>query len=926
MAFLAALLLLVSCDADSGGKFSVDALQCRNLTNPEGIDYPLLSWKITSPLEGTVQTAWEVEVASSEKLLVRGKADLWRSGQQHSDEQFDIKPDCPLQDATPYYWRVRVWDNFGNVSSWSQPAYFSIGLLSEASWDAKWITYPHAEGQPMPYFRKEFTLDQGIPVKALAYFCGLGSGELYINGHQVDPTRFLDPAQTNYDHYALYSTLDVTEYLRTGDNCLGVMLGEGWFAQREAWNGANFAYGDPMFRLQVILFYADGRCEQLTSDESWSWKEGPVSRTNIYLGEVYDARMEIPGWSEPGLSSDGWQGALLATENIPPKLVPQVIEPIRKQELITAQKVWKDPAGNWIYDFGVNVAGIPLLEVQQPEGTHLTIRFAEAINADGSLNFTSTGWIHHGAIFKDEYTCKGETIERWSPRFTYHGYRYADLTGFVGEPDANTLKLMIVHTDVENSGTFECADQQVNKLHELAVRTVKNNLHGLPTDCPVREKCGWLGDVHAYVKMANLNFQMDNFWQKYLGDIRSGAVQEEENAHFHERYNTIFYVADKPSGIPYMIAPGKRLCGVASPDWGTALVQLPWWMYVYYGNKAVLEEYYPMMKQWTEYVESLAKNKERTKSYSSKTTSIIYQGLGDWCPPLYPSGGDTPVEFTSTAFHYLDTHIMEQVASLLGHEDDARTFASRGAEIAKELVALFYDPVEKTFGTQTADAMALDLGLVPAGDEKAVADAIVRNMNEKSEGFVHAGIFGLCRIGSMLARHGNVEAAWNLFTKKGENSFEWMWEQAKITSLWEALPVNEVTRTAVENASHNHPMQAGYDVTFFEDIAGIRPDPLGYGFKVIRFEPLFHEQLPWAKGTIHTPYGEVTSSWRNEGNRFEWEISIPPNSTGRVTLPFEGEFTVNGQAWDPHRFPRVESDTGTANFIFPSGHFHIKGP
>ena len=243
------------------------------------------------------------------------------------------------------------------------------------------------------------------------------------------------------------------------------------------------------------------------------------------------------------------------------------------------------------------------------------------------MNFTSTGWIHHGAIFKDEYTCKGETIERWSPRFTYHGYRYADLTGFVGEPDANTLKLMIVHTDVENSGTFECADQQVNKLHELAVRTVKNNLHGLPTDCPVREKCGWLGDVHAYVKMANLNFQMDNFWQKYLGDIRSGAVQEEENAHFHERYNTIFYVADKPSGIPYMIAPGKRLCGVASPDWGTTLVQLPWWMYVYYGNKAVLEEYYPMMKQWTEYVGSLAKTRSVRNHTAPKPPPSFTRGL-----------------------------------------------------------------------------------------------------------------------------------------------------------------------------------------------------------------------------------------------------------------------------------------------------------
>ncbi|WP_298650930.1 alpha-L-rhamnosidase [uncultured Proteiniphilum sp.] len=901
----------------------VDTLQCRNLTNPEGIDFPLLSWEISTSEEGVFQTAWEIEIASRENLLRKGKADVWKSGKQLSGEQFNIKPELPLKEATPYYWRVRIWDNSGSVSGWSDPAYFSTGLLSEASWDAQWITYPRSEKQALPYFRKEFSLDRGVPVKALAYFCGLGAGELYLNGKQVDSTRFLDPAQTDYEQYALYSTLDVTEYLQKENNCLGVMLGNGWFSQKEAWGGAPFSYGDPMFRVQLIMFFDDDSRVVLRSDETWAWQEGPVSKTNIYLGESYDARREVTAWSEPGISPDGWQPAIPASKNIPPCLIPQLTDPIRKKEVLSAKKIWKDPSGNWIYDFGGNVAGIPLLEIQQPEGAHLTIRFSEEIDTDGSLNFASTGWIHHGDIFKDEYICKGSPVERWSPRFTYHGYRYAELSGISGEPDETTLKLVVVHTDIENSGSFECADEQINKLHEMAVRTVKNNLHGIPTDCPIREKCGWLGDVHAYVKMANLNFRMDNFWQKYLGDIRSGASKEEKNTLFHERYNNTFYFDDKPSGIPYMIAPGKRLCGVASPDWGTVIVQLPWWMYVYNGNKAVLEEYYPMMKQWTEYVGSLAKNEERTKKYSSETTSIVYQGLGDWCPPAYKSADNTPVEFTSTAFHYLDTHIMEQVASLLGKEEDAKTFASMKEEIAREIVAILYNPVEKTFGTQTADAMALDLGLVPAGDEKAVADAIVRNMNERSEGFMHTGIFGIGRLGSMLARNGNVQAAWNMFTKKGENSFEWMWKSANATSLWETLPVNEISRKSAAVASHNHPMQAGYDVAFFEDIAGIRPDPTGYGFKTIRFEPLFCDYLPWAKATIHTPYGEVTSSWKNEDNRFDWEISIPPNSTGLVTIPFEGEFTVNGKTWDDHQFPRVESPAGVASYTFPSGRFHI---
>ena len=899
----------------------IDELRCHNLTDPEGVDFPLLSWEIKTSEEGVSQTAWEIEIASRRDLLQKGKADVWKSGKQLSDKQFNIKPELSLKEATPYYWRVRIWDNSGKVSRWSDPAYFSIGLLSETLWMAKWITYPYSKEQPLPYFRKAFELNDKLPTKAIAYFCGLGAGELYLNGQNVDSTRFLDPAQTNYEQYALYSAFDVTEYLQKESNCIGVMLGNGWFSQDKAWGG--LSYGDPMFRLQLVMFYKDGSRRILGSDESWMWKEGPVCETNIYLGESYDSRREIKNWNMPGMSTDGWQPALPASENTPSRLMPQLIEPIRKKEVLSAKKIWQDPFGNWIYDFGVNVAGIPLLEVQQPEGTHITIRFSEEVDTTGSLDFESTGWIHQGRIFQDEYTCKGGSIERWSPRFTYHGYRYAELSGISEEPNETTLKLVTVHSDVENSGTFECADEQINTLHEMAVRTVKSNLHGIPTDCPTREKCGWLGDVHAYVKMAALNFQMDNFWQKYLEDIRSGASKEEKNTLFHERYNNTFYFEDKPAGIPYMIAPGKRLCGVASPDWGTVLVQLPWWMYVYYGNRKILEEYYPLMKQWTEYVESLAKNKERTKKYNPETTSIVYQGLGDWCLPTYQSADNPLVEFTSTAFHYLDTHIMEQVARLLGKESDAKTFGAKKEEIAHEIIATMYDPMNKTFGTQTADAMALDLGFVPSGDEEAVADAIVRNMNEKSEGFMYCGIFGLCRMGSMLARNENAQAAWNMFTKKGENSFEWMWKSAQATSLWEILPVNKITRKSAAEASYNHPMQAGFDVSFFEDIAGIRPDSAGYGFKVIRFQPLFCDYLPWAKASIRSPFGEVISSWKKEKNRFDWEITIPPNSTGLVTFPFDGVFTVNGKKLEDCNFSRIESTPGNVSYKFPSGHFHI---
>ena len=917
------LLLPNACNTSERGTYTED-LKCCNITNPEGIDIPLLSWKIRSSRPEVAQTAWEIEIASQQELLEKGESDIWTSGKQSSAQQFGVQPQANLKEGSSYYWRVRIWDNNNEATQWSEPAYFSIGLLKESSWEAKWITYANPDQHALPYFRKSFSTEQGKKIgKALVYFCGLGAGEFYINGQIIDPTRFLDPAQTDYDQYALYSTFDITHLLKKGENIIGIMLGSGWFAQKEAWGGANFSYGDPMLRLQLMITYKDGTQMIVGSDESWDWTEGPVRKSNIYLGETYDANHEIDGWNKAGTSTEGWQKALVATKNMPPRLLPQLTPPIRQKEVLSAQNIWQDSLGNWIFDFGVNVAGIPLLKVSEPKGTEIGIRFAEGIDRNKGLDFRSTGWIHHGEIFEDRYISKGKGVEEWSPRFTYHGYRYAELSGVTSKPDKETLKLIVVHSDIEHTGTFECADEQINKLHKMALRTVKSNVHGIPTDCPIREKCGWLGDVHAYVKMANMNFQMENFWHKYLGDIRSGASREEKNTLFHERYNNTFYFTDKAAGIPYMIAPGKRLCGVASPDWGTALVQLPWWIYVYYGNRQILEEFYPQMKQWTLYVNSLAKDKERKKPYSAKTSTIVYQGLGDWCPPRYESTDPTPVEFTSTAFHYLDTKIMSEAARLLNRKEDEDYFLFLQEEIAREMIEIMYDPVNKTFGTQTADAMALDLGLVPKGEEKAVSASIVKNMQEKSEGFMHCGIFGLCRIGSMLARHGNTEAAWNMFTKKGENSFEWMWKSADATTLWETLPINEITRNAVLSSSYNHPMQAGFDISFFEDIAGIAPDPTGYGFKVIRFQPLFCDYLPWAKASIETPYGNVSSSWEKKENGLEWDITIPPNSSGLVAPPYPQEFKVNGEKMEECHFLHKESVDGKDWYKFPSGNYKI---
>lgn len=404
-----------------------------------------------------------------------------------------------------------------------------------------------------------------------------------------------------------------------------------------------------------------------------------------------------------------------------------------------------------------------------------------------------------------------------------------------------------------------------------------------------------------------------------MEDISSTSSAFEKNTLHQKLFNTIFYFADKAPGIPYMISPGKRLCGVASPDWGTAVVQLPWYTYLYFGNEEPLHKYYQEMKQWVDHVESLTLND------TLSTKHIVPYGLGDWCPPEGNNAIDCPVALSSTAFHYLDASILAKTAAILGKNDDAGYYSGLKDKIAAAFVAEFYDEESTTFGSQTADAMALDFGLVPAGDEKAVSDAIVRNMKEKYDGFMHTGIFGLGRIGQALSRFGNSKMAWDMFTKTGENSFAYMWTDADATSLWEILPVNGKSKEkCLAGSSLNHPMQGGYDTWFYEDIAGIRPDVSGPGFKVIHFEPTMTSYLSWAKASIETPYGRTASEWSQEENSLVWIITLPPNTSGIVALPDSKKVHVNKRSFNKADYPLIGSEEEVSLYKFPSGVYQIE--
>jgi alpha-L-rhamnosidase len=858
----------------------VSNLRCEYLSNPLGIDNvkPQLSWQLNSDQTDDKQSAYQVIVSSNPENLEKGIGDCWNTGRIKTGQSVQIQyTGKPLTSMQKYYWKVRVYDKNGTATAWSEPAWWIMGILDNSQWKARWITGDNTPGRAMPLFKKDFKIKQGFK-NARIFVSGLGYNEVYVNGTKAGD-HVLDPAQSNYNSYALYSTYDVTGNIKVGLNRIGVMLGDGWYNQNKAF-GVDFSYGKPVLICQLKIEYANGETELVASDTTWQCTEGPVISANVYAGEVYDARKEIINWCTPGETNANWQPAGLAA-NYPPALKSQMLPPIKKMKELTPKSFFRAKDGKYIFDLGQNFAGWVKIKVTEPSGTAITMRMSEELYPDKTLDFTSTGVFATQFTQTDTYICKGEGTEQWEPRFTYHGFRYVEVSGLSAEPDLETIKGIVVYSSMDNVGTFSCSDDQINQLHTLAMWTLTSNLHGFPSDCPHREKCGWLGDAHAIAKMTIYNLDMEAFWIKYLNDIRSSSGSQGVMLH-HKAKNSEFYQAYKKAGIPFMISPGKRECGVASPDWGTALVQIPWYLYLYYGNKAIIEDFYPDMKLWTNYIDSLS------------VDNIVPYGLGDWCPPGGNATIDCPYQLSSTAYHLYDLQLMEQMSKVLGYSRDNEYFNKRHAVVKKAFIAKFYDPANKTFGSQTANSLALDFGLAPQGDEKAVSSAIAVDVAKNYSGFHHTGIFGLPRIFDALARYGNEASAGNILTGKGKLSFENMWKVYGATTLWEELPVEENPDGAYKGdkfGSHSHPMQGGFDAWFYQGIAGINPVIEKPGFKAIRFEPFLTQQLKWAEATLNSKYGLIKSSWKWQDNTFLWEIIVPANSEGMVILPFT-DFTA----------------------------------
>lgn len=854
-------------------------LRCDRRTLPFGVasNQPELSWRFAprpQPSPDARQIAWQVLAATTVARLKVGEADLWDSGRIEGDTHFNVTyAGRAVPPGQRIWWTVRVWDATGLVSEFAPPAWWETAL-GAADWaPAEWIAPDYtawAKPWPAPHLRREFTLP-AAPVRARAYVCGLGYHELYLNGARCGDT-VLDPAQTDYEAQALYVTHDVTAALSAGRNAVGLILGEGWFHQDRVWKGGFEPYGNPGAIARLVVECADGTTQVVVTDAGWLAAAGPIRSNNVYAGEDYDARSELPGWCEPGAPVGDWQPVRI-TPRLSPRLLPQTLPPIRRTQELPVRAHREVTPGTWVYDFGQNFAGWARLRVPAPRGTVVCLRFSEDIFADGSINPLSTGVVHTRCVQTDRYTCRGDGVEVWEPRFTYHGFRYVEVTGLPGALSGDLLTGVAVHTDFAPAGEFACSDALLNRLHETARWTLRSNLHGVPTDCPARERCGWLGDAHTITEVTLLNFDAGTFWRKYHRDILQTLG----------RGGTTYTGAPADPRVPANIAPGQRHCGPARPDWAVALVLIPWYLHVYTGDRVILQETYPAMRAFTTYLEEMAPD------------HLLREGYGDWCPPGAVEPAEPPVPLTSTAFYQRTVAAMAQIAAVLGQSADAQRYRALAGHIQEAFVAAFYQRRGRTFGGQTADAMALAFGLVPQGDEARVAAALARRIRDRQAGHFNTGIHGLRHLFDVLCAHGQGATAWQALQAEGFPGFKHHFGLGA-TTFWEVF--YDPWMHLLHDRSLNHPMQAAFAAWFFHGVGGIRPDPTQVGFRQINLRPHLVDQLEWAEASHETPAGTVRSRWERSGNRLAWAVTIPPNATATVTLPARSPAKVrlNGAA------------------------------
>jgi alpha-L-rhamnosidase len=851
MLTLATAALLAAATAAPG----IAGLRCEYAVDPLGLGAtrPRLSWALVSTRRGEQQTAYQVLVAATEEALARNEGNLWDSGRVASDRSVHVPyAGVPLVSRQRAVWKVRVWDDDGRETAWSPVARFEMGLLRPSDWSARWIgrlapeTSP--DSPPATYLHREFPATRPVR-RARVYASAKGLYELFLNGVRVGEDYFR-PGWTDYRDRFQVQTYDVGPLLREGRNAIGVVLGDGWYAGHVADRGRENWGRSTRALVQLELEYDDGTQARVVSDASWKAGEGPIRSSDLLMGEIYDARREIAGWAEPGFDATGWRSPEVeALGSVP--LVPQVGPSVRRVAELNPQELTQPSPGVHVYDLGQNMVGFVRLRVSGPAGTTVRLRHAEMLNPDGSIYTANL----RSARATDTYTIKGGGLEVWEPTFTYHGFRYVEVTGYPGIPRPDAVTGVVLSSALDATGVLQTSDDLVNQLQHNIVWGQRGNYLEVPTDCPQRdERLGWMGDAQVFARTACFNFDVASFLTKWLQDVRDAQSPD--------------------GGFPnFAPVPGKKEGG--SPAWGDAGVMVPWTLYRCYGDKRVLEQQYDAMKRWIAYVRDANPDLLWVKRSDAN--------FGDWLNV----GADAPRDVLATAYFARSTRLVAKTARVLRREEEAREFERLFGRIRDAFDRAYLKPDGRIEGdTQTIYLLALAFDLLPEERRPRAAECLVEDIVEKRHGHLSTGFLGVSLLNPVLTRIGRTDLAYRLLLEDTYPSWGYSIRQGATTiwERWDGWTEDKGFQDPGMN-SFNHYSLGSVGQWLYAVVAGIDLDPEEPGYQRIILQPRPGGGLTHAEGALRTLYGRIRSAWRIESGRLRWDVEVPPNTTAEIHVP-----------------------------------------
>jgi len=890
---------------------------CENQVNPVGVGItrPELSWKLSSSLRNTMQTAYELRVATSVNELAKNKNLAWQTGKVVSSESVHVPyAGKESRSATNYYWQVRVWDNRGTVSAWSKPASWQTGLLQREDWHAKWIQPGYAEEatRPSPLFRKVFTTAKKIRSASL-YITSHGLYESFINGNRVGEA-YLTPGFTSYKKRLQYQVYDVTAQLQQGQNAIGVALGNGWYRGNLVWEGRKDLYGKELaLLLQLQITYTDGTREEIISDDSWKSSTGSITNSEIYHGETIDARLDKTGWQKTGYDDNGWSGVKTAVFDNK-NLVATINEPVTRHEVFKPIKLFTTPAGERVIDFGQNLVGFVQVKVKGNAGDTIRIRHAEVLDKAG--NFYTANL--RAAKQTNTYILKGGGEEVFEPNFTFQGFRYIEIERYPGDIKADNFMAIALYSNMEPTGTFACSDSLLNQLQHNIQWGQKGNFLDVPTDCPQRdERLGWTGDAQVFSRTAAYNMDVNNFFRKWMKDV---AADQFDNG-------------SVPFVVPNVLGPGDG----GSAGWADVATIIPWNIYLAYGDKRILDQQYESMKRWVGYMTDRSTNDLWNTGFH----------FGDWLFYRPDDDNDGRAALTdkyliAQCFFAHSVQLLINTAMALGKKEDTDRYTALLQKIKAAFNREYVTPSGRLVSSsQTAYALALNFDMLPEAQRASAAERLAQNI--KSYNYhLTTGFLGTPYLCHVLTRFGYQDLAYTLLLQETYPS--WLYPiKMGATTIWERWDGQKPDgsfQTPGMN-SFNHYAYGAVGDWMYRTLAGIDTDTSGVGYKKSIVRPLVTgrsiqdsgklKMLSSVSASLETNYGTLSNSWQLQGSSLLMNVTVPPNTTALVYLPLSdaNAITENNKPVRTNKDIRVTEQTdkytcvevgsGTYRFVCPAG-------